>query len=106
MENKNGAAEVADINKEIDDRFRRVENKLMMLEMRYNRAISKLENDVFLNNIRIRSSIINSPFYKWDSLDSFMRDYIGDDYCKDYTKKDWELHYSIQSMKDRSVCRS
>jgi len=109
MEENKGSAEVVDRNKEIDNKFIRTENKLKMIEMRLNMAISRLEQDVYVNNMRISGYIVGSVFYNWGSLDSFMRDYIGEDYCKHYTTKDWERHFEIENIKMSNckyICRS
>ena len=109
MDGSKGAAEMVDRNKEIDARFIRIENKLKMLEMRYNMAILRLEQDVYVNKHKISGFIVGSVFYNWSSLDSFMRDYIGEDYCKDYTAKDWERHFEIENIKTdkcKCICRS
>jgi len=84
---------------EIDNRFRQIGYKLQMWEFDLKQRIREYEWDRMALSLRIGNDIIRSPFYKWGSLDSFMKDYIGEDYSKGYTVKDWEFHFKIENLK-------
>lgn len=84
----------------VNSRFKQIGYKLQMWEFDLKQKIRESEWDSMALGLRISNGIISNPFYKWGSLDSFMRDFIGKDYSKGYTAKDWQRHFEIENLKN------
>lgn len=85
----------------IEYRFQDINQKFLFWEMELKRNMWDIEHQSRALGFRISNTIISHPSYDWGSLHNFLTDFVGADYCKNYTAADWKRHYEIESLKKR-----